>query len=350
MLQLWTANVVGTPQSRIGALTECLEALVVRKINDEYTLTVKLPPGSEFENDIEPGQVIILPVDESGTEDRFVIRQRLRTLTGGLEIIAEHQSYVYNGYVVAPLTGTIAITNRAVFNRIRESALPNIASSQFVWEGIIEGRFGINPPAVPTGLRELLLGWYVDTYGGEFDFYRTVITHKDRLGADNGASIRYAVNMVDMSADDVMDDYASGIVPFWGSRGDADRPLVMLSEGYIEYTPTTFFPIRRIIPVDFSGYFESQPTEAELRSAAQSYAADHAVPYIPRSISAERIERPGDRPINLGDDITVANSAWRMTTKVRAVGVTFDALRKRVVGVELGKLNPGFAGAVRRTK
>jgi phage-related protein len=281
----------------------------------------------------------------------------MRSLTGGLELYAEHQSYLYNGYLCKPLIitrdhmGIPFESARDVFNAIRGNAIPYVASNQFVWNAMI-GRTSprTEPPKVPTSLRSVLLGWYAQEYGCEFDVYRTVITAKDRLGADNGASIRYAVNMLDLGADDIVDDYASGIVPYWGAQGDSSRPLTMLSDGYIAYTPAAYFPIRKLLPVDFSDYFRSQPTETALRDAANAYAAENAVPYIPRSISAERIERPGDRPINLGDDITVANSAWRMTTKVRAVGVTFDALRKRVVGVELGKLNPGFAGAVRRTK
>lgn len=357
MLQLWSANKVGTPQTRIGPLSECTEALIRRKVNDEYTLTVQLPPGAEFENDIEPGQVIISPVDESGAEDRFVIKQRMRRLTGGMEIYAEHQSYVYNGYICKPLIitrdhmGIPFESARDVFNAIRGNAIPYVSSNQFVWNAM-NGRTSprTEPPNVPTSLRSVLLGWYAQEYGCEFDFYRTAITAKDRLGADNGASIRYAVNMLELGADDIVDDYASGIVPFWGSQGDSSKPLTMLSEKYIEYTPTEYFPFRKIVPVDFSEYFERQPTETQLRAAANAYAAENAVPYIPRSFSAEHVQRDGDRPIKLGDDVSIINETWRLTTKIRIVGVTFDALQKRVVGVEIGKLNPGFAGAVRRTK
>ena len=357
MLQLWTANKVGTPQTRIGPLSECTEALIRRKINDEYTLTVQLPPGAEFENDVEPGQVIVSPVDESGTEDRFVIKQRMRRLTGGMEIYAEHQSYVYNGYICKPLTitrdhqGFLFETAQDVFLAIRTNAVPSVASSQFVWSGMFNKAAPMTePPKVPSSLRALLLGWYVQEFGKELDFYRTVITAKDRLGADNGASIRYAVNMLELGADDVVDDYASGIMPFWGSQGDSSKPLTMLPEGYIEYTPTAYFPFRKIVPVDFSDYFERQPTETQLRDTANAYAAENAVPYIPRSFSAEHVQRDGDRPINLGDDVKIINETWRLTTKLRIVGVTFDALQRRVVGVEIGKLNPGFAGAVRKTR
>lgn len=357
MLQLWSANSLGTPQYRIGPLSEATSAIMRRRINDEFTLTVELPPGSEFENDIEPGQVIMSPVNESGDEDRFVIKQRFRRLTGGMEIYAEHQSYLYNGYICKPLIitrdhmGIPFESARDVFNAIRENAIPYVASSQFVWNAII-GRTSprTEPPNVPTSLRSVLLGWYAQEYGCEFDFYRTVITAKNRLGANNGASIRYAVNMLNLNADDVVDDYASGIVPYWGTRGDSSRPLTMLSEGYIAYTPSDYFPIRKLIPVDFSEYFRTQPSEANLRDAANAYATEHAVPYTPQSFSAEHIQRDGDRPVNLGDDIKIINETWRLETTLRIVGITFDALQKRVTGVEVGKLNPGFAGAVRKTR
>lgn len=350
MLQLWTASVIGNPQARIGPLTDCTEALIRRRINDEYSMTVRLPPGAALSNEIEPGQVIIAPVDEAGTEDRFIVHQRSRTLSGGLELALEHQSYIYNGYVCTPLMQHL--TNIQTFRQIRANGVPYIATSQFVeevpWDPLTRPRTA--PPVVPVGLRDLLLNWFVQEFGGEMDFYNTVVTWKERLGGDYGASIRYAVNMVDMAESDIMDDYASGIVPFWGRRNDSTRPLTMLSEKHIEYTPTQLFPVRKIVPVEFTDMFDSQPTEDELREAAQAYAQKHAIPYIPRSISAERIERPGDRPIGLGDDITVANSAWRTTTKVRAVGITFDALRKKVVGVELGVKNPGIVGAIQRIR
>lgn len=357
MLQLWTANAVGTPQTRIGPLTDCTEALIRRRINDEYTLAVRLPPGAALSNEIEPGQVIIAPVNEAGTEDRFIIHQRARTLTGGMEIALEHQSYVYNGYVCTPLTlqrdhqGVPFAYNTDVFGQIRTNGIPYVSASQFVAEVPAERASPrTDPPTEPIGLRDLLINWFVAEYGGELDFYRTVVTWKERLGGDYGASIRYAGNMVDMAESDIMDDYASGIVPFWGRQGDSARPLTMLPEKYIGYAPAQFFPVRNIVPVDLTDMFASQPTEAELRAAAQAYAQAHAIPYIPRSISAERIERPGDRPIGLGDDITVTNSSWRQTTKIRAVGITFDALRKKVVGVELGVKNPGIVGAIRRIR
>lgn len=354
MLQLWSANNLGTPQTRIGPLAECTEALVRRKINDEYTLTMKLPNGTTFCNDIEPGCVVIAPVNESGTEDRFVIKQRVRNLTGGLDVYAEHQSYLYNGYICTPITilrGYQGPRAMDVYAAIRTQTSPYVAANQFVWDGTLFRLMPrTSPPRVPVSTRSLLLGWFVKEFGGELDFYRTVITWKERLGADHGASIKYAVNMIGMEESDVLDDYASGILPFWGVQGDSSRPMTLLTERYIEYSPTQNWPIRNIIPVDFTDYFDTQPTEADLRAAAQNYATEHAVPYIPKSISAERIERPGDRPISLGDDIAIDNPTWHTKTKIRVVGITFDALRRRTVEVELGTLNQGFAGAVRNTK
>ena len=68
---------------------------------------------------------------------------------------------------------------------------------------------------------------------------------------------------------------------------------------------------------------------------------------MPSSLRVSRARIIGDEPVDLGDTVTLVVSPWGIKTKTRIHALTFDALRVRCIDVQLGAINPGFAGAVR---
>ena len=349
ILQLYIAWPMGDQFLRYGPLPDARSAVVRKQINGEYSLTVSLPRGSLYEDQVKVGMAIKATVNEAGDEQMFIIKKRSRSLTGDMQIYAEHVSYLYTGILLH--AGAANPNGRAsnVFRNIRIGAVPDITgitSWTYGRDAALRANFPQrrSPISVMAALKSFLIG----AAGGELIFDGLDVSYVDEMGADNGAFYRYGVNLTEMTTEDIMDEYATGIYPFWGYQGDTTRPLTTIT-GEV-YTYSGYRIPTYIIPVDMTSLFDSQPTEQQLLDACAAYEALHAPSGIPFSTSASRVRIEGDTAVDLGDTVRVINGPWGVDIKTRIYSMTFDALQGRVVDVEFGTVNPGFAGAVRNMK
>lgn len=349
MLQLYNADARGVTGTRICPLPDVTEAVVRREINGEYSLSSTLSRGARHENEIQIGRAIKAAVNEAGTEQTFIIKRRTRSLTGGLSVYAEHQSYLYNGLILGAGNAIENGQPRIVFLRIRTAAVPDITDIS-TWtysrSSSLRANFPLRdgPITVMAGLKDHLVG----NAGGELIFDGFNVEYVDAMGSDNGAYYRYGINLTELESEDILDGYASGIYPFWGRKGDTDRPLTILTDPVLPYSGT--FPLQVIIPVDLTDKFDTQPSQAQLLAAAQEYAALNTPTGVPISLNASRVKISSEVPVDLGDTVTVICTPWGLTQQTRIQALNFDALRGRVIDVELGTVNPGFAGAVKNMK
>lgn len=349
ILQLYEATGQGVVTNRIGPLPDMRTATVRREINGEYSLSCALPRGALFEDEIRIGRAIKATVNEAGKEQYFIVKKRSRSLTGDMTIYAEHQSYLFNGVMLHAGNASTNGQPRVVFAGIRSGAVPSITGiSTWTYSRAGSLRAGFPQRNGPISVMEALKSFLVGAAGGELIFDGFDVEYVDAMGADNGAFYRYAVNMTDMGAEDILDGYATGIYPYWGSQGDTSRPLTVLSEEVYNYTGS--WPVEVIVPVDMTGLFDSQPTRSQLLAACAEYEALHKPDGIPLSIRASRVRLEGDAAVDLGDTVRVVNTPWGIDVKTRIFALTFDALQGRVVDVEFGTVNPGFAGAVKNMK
>ena len=349
LLQLYNADWRGVVTTRVCPLPDCTSALVRREINGEYSLTAVLPKGAAFANEVRIGRAIKAVVNEAGNVQTFIVKRRSRSLSGGMNIYAEHQSYLYNGIMLGGNTANPGGQVRVVFNGFRTYAVPSITDIS-TWTYSRDNSLTADFPARPgpRSISGLLKDFLVANAGGELIMDGFNVEYVDQMGSDNGARYAYGVNLTEMETEDIIDGYASGIYPFWGRAGDADKPLTTITGKIYEYTG--HFPLQVIIPVDFSDKFDTQPSEADLLAACADYESLNAPSGFLMSIRAARARIAGDVTVDLGDTVTVTNTPWNLSQKTRIVALTFDALKGRVQDVELGTINPGFAGAVKNMK
>ena len=348
-LQLYTADGRGVVQTRVCPLPDCTSAIVRREINGEYSLTATFPAGAGFLNEIQIGRAVSAQVNEAGNTQNFIVKRRTRSITGGMVIYAEHQSYLYNGIMLGANTANPGGYVSVVFNAIRTYAVPSITDiAIFTYSRTSGLRADFPARPTPKTLTQMLKDHLIGSAGGECIFDGFNVEYVNQMGADNGARYVYGSNLTEMETEDIIDDYSSGIYPFWGRAGDENKPIQTISGGVLNYTGN--FPVTVIKPVDFTENFDTQPTQAELLAAAEDYALLNAPSGIPMSIRAARARIAGDVPVDLGDVVTVTNTPFGIDKKTRVVALNFDALRGRVENVELGTINPGFPWAVKKMK
>ena len=349
LIQLYNADWRGVASTRVCPLSDCSSALVRREINGEYSLTATLPKGAAFANEVTIGRAIKSAVNEAGNVQAFIVKRRNRNLTGGMTIYAEHQSYIYNGILLGGNTANPGGSVKTVFNSTRTYAVPSItdiATWTYSRANGLTADFPERPG--PMTVTQILKDFLVANAGGELILDGFNVEYVDAMGSDNGAFYRYGVNLTEMETEDILDGYASGIYPYWGRAGDADRPLTTITNKVYNFTGT--FPLQVIVPVDFSDKFDTQPSEADLLAACAEYESLNAPSGFLMSIRAARAKIAGDTSVDLGDTVTVTNTPWGLSQHTRIVALTFDALKGRVQDVELGTINPGFAGAVKNMK
>lgn len=349
ILQLHNADWRGVVQNNgdmICPLHEADQAIVRREINGEFSLTVHMPKGAKNTENVEIGKAIKSTINEDGDAEFFVVKTRQRSMSGGVTIYAEHQHYLFNGVIIKSGPAYSGLGPDVVFNNLRAHALPAITDiSAWTYSRTSEIRANFPARQVPITLMTALKSHMIGNAGGELIFHGFDVEYVDQMGVDRGARFRYGLNLTELATEDILDEYASGIFPFWGKQGDQNRPMTILDDPVYPYTGS--FPMQVIKPVDFTQQFDTQPSQADLQSAAAEYAARNAPTGFPLSIQAERANITGNTKIDLGDTVTVTYTPWGIDTKTRIYSLSFDALRGKVISAQFGTINPGFAGAIK---
>lgn len=347
ILQLYNADPKGVVTSRVCPLPDLRSATVRREVNGEYSLTTALPRGAYGEDEIQLGRAIKATVNEAGKEQYFIIKRRSRSLNGDMQIYAEHQSYYYNGVVIRGGGASASASPQLSFRQLWMSAHPSIRDlATFTYSRVNAQNHMVPMISRPTTVRELLLHWLLETHGGELIFDGFDVEYVDQMGADNGAFYRWGVNLTDMGSEDILDGYASGIFPYWGSIDPRTNTGIVVSPSWTFDFPGTY-PLEVYVPLDLTSKFDTQPSTQDLDAAAAEYVAQHASDGVPISISASRVRVEGDTAVDLGDTVRVVNTPWGVDQKTRIFALNFDALQGRVIDVQFGSVNPGFAGAVK---
>ena len=113
-------------------------------------------------------------------------------------------------------------------------------------------------------------GGLLDVYGGEYSYDNYKINLNTRLGTDRGVAIRYGKNLTDIEQDENCADCYTGVYPYWQEKTEQNLVRVVSLPEKIIYASGAFEYVR-ILPLDLSERFETEPTEEQLRAEAQSY-------------------------------------------------------------------------------
>lgn len=346
---LYDAGETAFESNGLGRLIDCTSCIVTEARNGEYELELTYPlTGRKFE-EITLGRIVACTHDDKGDVQPFVVYQRSAPLGGVVTFNARHISYELATVVVDAFTAYSAL-----------EALPAIKTNS-----INANRFDFSTDLTtvatmtndrPAAARSLLGGTegsILDTYGGEYEFDKfDVILHAHR-GTSSGVVIRYGKNLTDLKQ--VLDGSGvyNAVVPFWAHEEEGTRTVVTLPERIVSAEGVTD-PIA--IPLDLSQEFEEQPTEEQLRTAAQQHLAQRE-PWVPdENISLDFInlsqtdEYAGMynlQRLSLCDRVDVVYTALGVVAKdIEIIKVEYDVLREMYTKMELGKARSTFAEVI----
>lgn len=323
-----------------GRLADAVRCEVHQVLNGLYELEMEYPvTGSHFA-DLENGAVIGVKA-----EDAEKPRQGFRIycitkpgLTGTCTVKARHVSYQANWIPVAPGS---ASSLADAFAKLKSLSLEDNPFTLWTDKTTVTGMSWL----VPTPFRSLLggvRGSVLDTYGGEYEWDNYTIKLWKHRGADNGVSLRYGKNIVDINQEANIENTYTGIMPYWNGEGG-----VVTLDSPVESSQAAAFPFRRTMTMDFTEAFEKKPTAAQLRQYTLSYINRNQIGHPNVSVNVDFValwqtEEYKDlaeiQRVSLGDTITVVFPKLDISEKARVIEYTYDVLKERYTDIQIGSL------------
>ena len=342
MILIYPASETAFTGSGYGTLADAVSCSVEEELNGAYLLEMDYPLNGVNVDKLVLRNIILCKPNPYDTPDAFRIVDISKELGGMVRVRAQHVSYDMHGIPIAPynaLNITDALTGLTVY---AQTAQP----FTFITTRSVASSFSVTAPA---SCRELLggkQGSLIDTYGGEWSFSRFTARLWLHRGQDRGVQIRYGKNMTSLAEDQEGDVY-TGVYPYWK---DDDGNLVTC--GVVNATGT--FNFTKILTMDFSDRFETQPTSAQLQSAAQTYInnSTHIAPSVSLRVSfvdlaqTEEYKHLPSETIKLGDTLGIVYAELGITASAKVNKTVYDVLLDRYTAIELGKAKRTLADTI----
>lgn len=330
-------------------LTDTLTCVVDREVNGIYELTMTYPITGALYDQIGPRCLLYVAPDDVSGRQLFRIYRISKPLMGIVTINARHIAYDLSGYICPPFT---ASGIQAALSGITADTQPTPCPFTFSSSRSTASNFIVN---VPTAIWSLMAGQegsLLDVYGGEFTFDNFNISLENRVGADNGVTIEYGKNLTKLTQDENSADLYTGIYPYYYSD---EGGLVTLTEEVVDGSGSWSFDVYKA--VDFTDKFESTPTEAQLRAAAQAYVANNNVGELKMTLDVEFIplwqteeyKNDARERVNLGDGVTIRFDALGVDATARIMATKYNCLKERFDKLTVGSIKTDLATVITNT-
>lgn len=322
----------------IGRLSDAISCTVTLEANGGYELAMTYPMTGEHFTDIQMDSIIVAKPDGRRNNQAFRVYKISKPLNGQVAINAEHISYQLSQIPVSPFSATSAAD---ALTGLKNHAAVDCPFT-FWTDKASSGDFAV---AVPVSIRSTLGGTegsLLDVYGGEYDFDMYTVRLYEKQGQDNGVSIRYGKNLMDLTQEESISNTITGIMPYWT---DSDGNVVTLDSKVVMSDAAENYPYPRIAVIDFSSEIESQPTQPQLQQAAEDYIERNniGVPSISLSVSFAQLWQTEEykdiaplEEVAVFDTVTVQFEELGVDAKAEIRKTVYDVLLDRYNSVEIG--------------
>lgn len=336
----------------LGRLSDALSATVYVELNGEYEATIQYPITGAHYDAIKIRSIIVLKVDPVSDPQPMRVYRITRPINGVVTIYLRHIAYDLAGIVVEPYTASTV-----------DLALQGLAGNAsttcpftFWTDKATAARFSLATPAAIFTIMGGVEGSILDIYGGEYEYDAYTVKLHSHRGSDNGVRIKYGKNMTALTQDLDASDLYTGVYPYW-CAADESGDVLTLPEGIIYLSDA--FDFTRILALDLSFEFFDQPTEDQLRTAAQSYISRNSLgtPSNSITVSFAQLEQSAEykdltqlERVLLGDTVHVRYDDLGVNATARVVAIEYNALLERYDAVTIGRVRSNVADTLAETR
>lgn len=330
----------------LGVLTDAISCTVIEERNGAFELTMQYPDTGVHFDEITDRCIIYAIPSPYRAPQPFRIYRITRPMDGIIMVYAQHITYDLSGVPLNPFTAVNAP------DALSKLSLNAAVDSPFAFwtDKSTVASFAVS---VPSSTRSVLggsSGSILDVYGGEYEWDGFTVRLYGQRGYDNGVVISYGKNLTDIEQDRNISNVATGIYPYWTNAEGAlvtCNPKIVNAPGTYDFT--------RVVPVDFSNDFETQPTSAQLRERAEKYVEDNKIGIPKTSITAsfvqlEQFPEYEDLALlekcDLCDTVTIRYPQLGVEAKAEIVKIETDVLLERYNSVEIGDVRTNIADTI----
>lgn len=339
--RLYEAGTLEFTNNGLGSLIHATQCEVKRAFG-AWVLEMEYPVAGRLFRELTHRRIILAETDPLEDMQPFSIYRIVPSSNGTVKIYANHVCYDLQGKPVRPFT---ASTATEAMEKLKGNAMEE---HPFTFETDVgsNGSFALKQPAATWSVLGGVEGSILDTFHGEYEFDNYTVRLRTRLGQDRGVKIRYGKNLQTLEQDASCAGCYTGIVPFWVDAGTGKSVYAeaVKAEGDFGYS--------RILPVDFTGKFETKPTAAQLTERAQQYIKDNdiGVPTVGLKVKFVPLDQTEElsylailERVGFGDTVTVYFPKLGIDVSARVVETCYDSLRGKYKDLIIGRVKQSLA-------
>lgn len=330
----------------LGVLTDAISCTVTEERNGAFELTMQYPDTGVHFDEITDRCIIYAIPSPYRAPQPFRIYRITRPMDGIIMVYAQHITYDLSGVPLNPFT---AINAPDALSKLNLNAA--VDSPFIFWtDKSTVASFAVSTPSSTRSVLGGSSGSILDVYGGEYEWDGFTVRLYGHRGYDNGVVISYGKNLTDIEQDRNISNVATGIYPYWTNAEGAlvtCDPKIVNAPGTYDFT--------RVVPVDFSNDFETQPTPEQLQARAEKYVEDNKIGIPKTSITAsfvqlEQFPEYEDLALlekcDLCDTVTIRYPQLGVEAKAEIVKIETDVLLERYNSVEIGDVRTNIADTI----
>ncbi len=330
----------------LGVLTDAISCTVTEERNGAFELTMQYPDTGVHFDEITDRCIIYAIPSPYRAPQPFRIYRITRPMNGIIMVYAQHITYDLSGVPLNPFT---AVNAPDALSKLSLNAAVDSLFNFWTDKSTVAS-FAVSTPSSTRSVLGGSSGSILDVYGGEYEWDGFTVRLYGHRGYDNGVVISYGKNLTDIEQDRNISNVATGIYPYWTNAEGAlvtCDPKIVNAPGTYDFT--------RVVPVDFSNDFETQPTPAQLQARAEKYVEDNRIGIPKTSITAsfvqlEQFQEYEDLAMlekcDLCDTVTIRYPQLGVEAKAEIVKTETDVLLERYNSVEIGDVRTNIADTI----
>lgn len=346
----------------LGRLPDMISCVVTEERNTAggYTLEAEYPCDGENFDLIRVHRIIYAQANDNGAQpfDIYNIVKSLDSRT--VTIYANHISMRLLGIPFVETSSTFtgasalltAIPNNVPFDGNKGDSSSDRIHVDFTFSTDIADSHVYKVQETKAVYNMLLgsEGSILEGSGGEYEFDKlNVILHSAR-GEDNGVSVRYGKNLINLEYDEDSTEHFNGHLPFWTDGDDYNR-------ANRAYYSTDVRPYPYIEVYDASDRYDSKPTGSVLINLGKSLSGKGQESDISISVEMaalwqteeykdfEQLER-----VCLCDTVRIYDSYDDVYATAKVVKTVYNTLADRYDEIGIGSIKPTLIDSLIKLK
>ena len=339
----------------ICSLNQCLSCTITEELNGSYELVMTYHMDSKGFKELKHRRIIYAKPNPYSLEQPFRIYAISTPINRVVTVNASHISYDLSGYVVEPFNSTSIYE---VVNSIKAKALVEVPFSFYVTGDLDPGEINLK---TPESVRSVIGNHILQVHKPEIEYNQNEVYFRQRRGSDNGVTIRYGKNLLDISHDEDCINVYTDVYPFWhGTEYDVESEdssekeiLVTLTDKLLKVNKD--FKFTNILILDLSSNFQEEPTEEQLKEATEKYIKDNKIgePTVSMTVDFMQLTNSDEYhkyrlldKIMLGDDVKIEFDEANIQATSRCVKTTYSPILNKYTEIELGEMTHNLTNRI----